>query len=160
IVPLVALRILRPFTGNPVVLAVVIAWIVFVALTWMATPLANVALRLTPRGRAILPADQRRSSSTFVALLGRALVPVLLAVVVSGVFAGTALALVLLALPAGSAHGLSRRRRRAVEVILAVAVVAAFVGAVVVAAGVNAGVILVLASVFAGVGLIWFVRLA
>jgi len=160
IVPLVAVRVLRPFAGNPVVLALVIAWIVLVALTWLAIPLANVALRLTPRGRAILPAAQRRSSSTFAALLGGALVALVLAVAVSGVFAETAFALVLLALSAGSAHGLPPRRRRVFEIVLAVAVAAALIGGVLVAAGVNAGVFPLLAAFLAGVVLIWVVRLS
>ena len=160
VVPLVGLQLLRPHVGNPVVLAVVITWIVFVALSWLSIPLANVALRLTPRGRGILPADQRRSSSTFAALLGGALLAAILAVVVDGVFAGTAFALGLLAFPAGSAHGLSPRRRRAFEIVLAVGVLAAFLGGVLVAAGVNAGVFPLLAAFLAGVGLIWFVRLS
>jgi hypothetical protein len=95
-----------------------------------------------------------------VALVGSALLAVILAVTVSGVFAGTVFALLLLAVSAGSAHGLSPGRRRALEIVLAVAVAAAFVGGVLVSVGVNAGVVLVLAAVFAGVVLIWVVRLS
>jgi len=160
VVPLIVVRVLRPHTGNPVVVAVLAVWLTFVALTWAATPLANVALRLSPRGRAILPSEQKRSSSAFALLLGGAVLAGILAVAISGVFAGTAFALVLLAFSAGSAHGLSRGRKRAYEIVLAVAVAAAYLGAALVSAGVHAGVVLLIAAVFAAVTLIWVVRFA
>src|SRR5260221_665773 len=60
VVPLVAVRLLGLPSANPAVLTVVVAWYAFVVLTWVATPLANVVLRFSPRGRAILPAAQKR----------------------------------------------------------------------------------------------------
>jgi hypothetical protein len=160
VVPLIATRLLRLRADNPIVLAVLIAWYAFVTLTWVATPLANVVLRLSPRGRAILPAAQKRSSSVFIALLGGAVLAVILAVVISGIFGATAIALVLLALSAGSGHGLSRRRRRAYEIALAIAVTAAFLGAVLISVGVKPGVILLLAAGLTGIVLLWIVRLS
>jgi len=159
VVPLLVARVLRLDAGNPFVLGLLVVWFTFVALTWVATPIANLALRFSPRGRAVLPADQKRSSTFFAALVGGCLLSVLLAALVSGVFAGTALALGLLAFSVGSGHTLSSRRRRVLDAVGGAAVVAAFLGAALVALGVHAGVVLVLAAVFAGLGLLWFVRL-
>jgi tetratricopeptide (TPR) repeat protein len=160
VVPLIAVRGLRLDDGNPVVLAVLVAWFAFVALTWLATPLANLALRLSPRGRAILPAEQRRSSSFFAGLIGAFLIAVILGLGVNSIFFVVVLALAFVALAVGSAHALAPGRRRVVYIVVAAAVVAAFLGAAIIAAGVNWGSILLIASMLTGAALIWVVRLA
>jgi hypothetical protein len=156
--PLVAIRLARVEAGNPIVIALVVMWLAFVALTWLGPPVANLALRLSPRGRAILPAAQKRSSSMFAALVAGAVLAVALALVVGEPFAETALALGLLALSAGSYHGLSPARRRVLVVVIGAAAGAAFLGATLVSVGVDAGALLLIAAVIAGVALLWFVR--
>ena len=158
VVPLIAVRVLRLHTGNPVVVALLVVWFTFVVLTWAAVPIANVILRLSPRGRAILPSEQKRSSSAFALIVGGAVLAAILAATVDGVFTGTALALGFLAFSAGSAHGVSAGRRRALEIAVASAVAAAYLGGVLVSVGLNAGVFLVIASLLTGVALIWVVR--
>jgi hypothetical protein len=160
VVPILITRALRLDSGNPVVVALLVVWFGFVALTWVAVPVANLALRLTPRGRAVLPAEQKRSSSSFAALVGGCALALIIAVVVSPVFAGTALALGVTALAVGSGHALAARRQRLFAVVVIVVVIAAFLGATLVSLGVHAGVVLVLAAAFTGLALVWLVRLS
>ncbi len=159
--PLIVLRVLRLEADNPFVLAVIAAWILFVALTWASVPLANVALRFSRVGRAVLPAEEKRSSSAFLVLVGACLVSIVLAIAVNGSFVGVAIAEGLLAFPLGSAHGLSRRTRRIVEASGGAAAVAAIAGGILVTAGLEgAGAILILAGLGAGLVLLWVVRLS
>jgi hypothetical protein len=139
---------------------VAVVWFAFVALTWLGPPVANLALRLSPRGRAILPAEQKRSSTLFASLVGGAVLAFVLAVLVAPPFAVAAVPLALLAFSAGSYHTLSRARRRAYIVVAGAAVVAAFLGATFQSLGVDAGVGFFVAAVIAGVALLWFVRFA
>jgi hypothetical protein len=158
--PLLALRALRPAADNPLVLALIILWIAFVALTWLGAPLANVALRFSPVGRAVLPADQRRSSAAFLAFLGAAGLALVLTLAVSGGFVGTIFATGLLAFVAGNAHVPKRRWRRIVYASAITAGVAAFVGGALIAAGVEtAGVVLLAAAIVIAILLLWVVRL-
>ena len=160
VVPLIVLSALRAQAGNPVVLAVIVAWLAFVLLTWTATPIANLALRLTPRGRAVLPAEAKRSSSLFGALIGCCVLAVGLGIFVDGVFVEAALTSGLLAAAVGSSHALSTARQRAVNVAVVATALTGFLGAALVAAGLTAAVFLALAAFLAGFALIWFVRLA
>jgi tetratricopeptide (TPR) repeat protein len=159
--PIIVLRALRPAADNPFVLALVVAWILFVALTWASVPLANLGLRLSRVGRNVLPAEEKRSSSMFLALVATCLVAVVLGLAVNGSFVGAAIALGLLAFPLGSSHGLSRRVRRTVEAVGGVAAVGAVAGAILVTAGLEGpGAILLLAGFGAGIVLLWVVRLS
>lgn len=55
---------------------IVWAYIAFVAMTWLAYPLFNLALRLHPTGRHALSADQRRGANVTAAVLVVALVAI------------------------------------------------------------------------------------
>jgi tetratricopeptide (TPR) repeat protein len=158
--PLVAVRLLRPAADNPVVIGLLVLWFAFVALTWLSVPIANVALRFSAVGRAVLPADQKRSSTAFLAFVGAALLAVVLALAVSPGFVGTAFAAGLLAVPVGSAHDLSRGRRRTLYASAVTAGVAAFVGGTLLAVGVEGvGIATLIAAFLSALGLIWVVRL-
>ena len=158
--PLIVLRALRLEADNPFVLTLIAAWILFVALTWASVPLANLALRFSRVGRSVLPAEEKRSSSAFLVLIGACLVAIVLAIAVNGSFVGVAMAEGLLAFPLGSAHGLSRRLRRIVEASGGVAAAAAVAGGILVTAGLEgAGAILIVAGLGAGIVLLWVVRL-
>src|SRR5262249_61414383 len=74
--------------------------------------------------------------------------------------AETALVLGLLALAAGSYHGLSPKRRRVLVCVVASAAVGAFLGAALLSAGVDAGGLLLVAAVVAGGAPLWFLRLS
>jgi tetratricopeptide (TPR) repeat protein len=158
--PLLALRFLRPAADNPLVFALIALWIAFVLVTWLGVPVANVALRFSAVGRAVLPADQKRSSTAFLAFVGAALLAVVLWLVVSPGFVGTAFATGLLAFPVGSAHDLSRRLKRIVYAAAITAGVAAFVGGALVAVGVEtAGAVILIVAFLSAAVLLWVVRL-
>ena len=75
--PILVVRALRPAADhNPLVIGLIALWIAFVAVTWLSVPIANVALRFSAVGRAVLPADQKRSSTAFLAFVGAALLAV------------------------------------------------------------------------------------
>jgi tetratricopeptide (TPR) repeat protein len=161
--PLLALRVIRPLGyDNPLAIALIVIWALFVAVTWMSVPLANLALRLSPVGRAVLPTDERRSSSAFLAFLVAALVAVVLTVAVSTGFALTAFTAGLLAFAVGSAHGLKHRRRQVVYVGATVACVTAFVGGSLISVRVGSislGALIIVIALFSAVALLWTVRL-
>jgi len=159
--PLIALRALSPAADNPLVLALIVLWIAFVALTWLAGPIANVALRFSAVGRAVLPADQKRSSTAFLAFVGAAVLALVLGLTVDASFLIAAFPLGLHAFPVGSAHLLSRRLRRIVYASAITAGLAAIVGSALMVAGFeSAGVALVIAAFISAIVLIWVVRLA
>ena len=159
--PLVVVRALRPAADNPVVIAVVVVWLLFVASTWLSVPIANLALRLSMIGRSVLPSDEKRSSSAFLALIGLCLLAIVLAIAVDGSFTGAALATGLLALPLGSAHEVGPRLRRGVYAGGVAVVIAGFVGGVLVAVGLaGAGAVLLLGAFFLALVLLWVVRLS
>jgi hypothetical protein len=161
--PLLLLRALRPAADhNPLVIGLIALWFLFVAVTWMSVPIANLALRLSPVGRAVLPADQKRSSTAFLVFVGAALLALVLSVVVSTGFVLTAFAAVLLAFVVGSAHGLGRRRKRIVYAGAIAAGVTAFVGGSLISVRVgdaSLGAIIIVVALFSAVALIWTVRL-
>jgi hypothetical protein len=159
--PILVVKALRPAADhNPLVIGLIVLWIAFVAVTWLSVPIANVALRFSAVGRAVLPADQKRSSTAFLAFVGAALLAVVLTLAVSTGFALTAFAAGLLAFSVGSAHGLGRRRRRIVYAGAITAGVAAFVGGTLIAVGVEtAGAVILIVASFSAVALIWTVRL-
>lgn len=161
--PLLVLRALRPLADhNPIVIGLIALWILFVAATWMSVPMANLVLRLSPVGRAVLPADEKRSSNAFLAFLIEALVAVVLTFAVNGGFALTAFTAGLLAFTVGSAHSLRGRRRRLVYSGAIAAGVTAFVGGALIPVRVGSyslGAIIIVAGLFAAVALIWTVRL-
>ena len=158
--PLLALRVLRPVADNPFVIGLIALWIAFVAVTWLSVPIANVALRFSAVGRAVLPGEQRRSSTAFLAFVGAALLAVVLCLVVSMGFVGTAFTAGLLAFPVGSAHAVSRRLRRIVYAAAITAGVAAFVGGALVAVGVeSAGAVILILTFLSAFALLWVVRL-
>jgi ABC-type Mn2+/Zn2+ transport system permease subunit len=135
-------------------------WIAFVLVTWLSVPVANVALRFSAVGRAVLPADQKRSSTAFLAFVGAALLAVVLWLAVSPGFVGTAFATGLLAFPVGSAHDLNRRLRRIVYAATITAGVAAFIGGALVAVGVEtAGAVILIVAFLSAAVLLWVVRL-
>jgi hypothetical protein len=127
----------------------------------LGVPVANVALRFSPVGRAVLPAEQKRSSEAFLAFFGAAVLALVLGVVVSASFAVGLIPLVLLAFVVGNAHDLKRRTRRIVYVSAITAGVAAFAaGALGAAAGAEtAGLVLFGGAIVAGIVLLWVVRL-
>jgi tetratricopeptide (TPR) repeat protein len=161
--PLLLVRALRPAADhNPLVIGLIALWFLFIAATWMGVPIANLALRLSPVGRAVLPADQKRSSAAFLGFMGAGLVAVVLTLAVSTGFALTAFAAVLLAFVVGSAHSLGRRRKRIVYAGAIAAGVTAFVGGSIISVRVgdaSLGAIIIVVALFSAVALIWTVRL-
>ena len=162
--PLLVVRaLLRPAADHtPLLIGLIALWILFVAGTWMSVPIANLALRLSPVGRAVLPAEQKRSSGAFLVFVGAALLAVVLALAVSTGFVLTAFATGLLAFAIGSAHGVGGRLRRIVYAGAITAGVAAFAGAALVAVrvgDVSLGGVILVAALFSAVALIWAVRL-
>ena len=87
---------------------------------------------------------------------------VVLAVAVSPKFWVTVVPLVLLIIPIGSVHQLSGRRKRNVYAAWISAVVAAFAGGAVLAAGGHetVGAVLLLAAMLSALVLIWVIRLS
>jgi len=158
--PILLVKALRPAADNPFVIALIALWIAFVAVTWLSVPIANLALRFSPVGRAVLPADQKRSSAVFLVFVGAALLGVVLTVTVSGGgFVLVAFACALLAFSVGSAHGLSRRRRRIVYSVAVTAGIAAFAGGALIAVGVETlGAVIVVVASFSAAALTWVVR--
>jgi hypothetical protein len=128
--------------------------------TWLGVPIANVVLRFSAVGRAVLPGDEKRSSSAFLAFLGAALLAVVLTFTISGGFAVTAFIAGLLAFPIGSAHGPRGRRRRVVYAAAITAGVAAFAGGAVLAVGGHETVAasFLLAALLSAAALTWVVR--
>jgi Tfp pilus assembly protein PilF len=159
--PILVVRALRPAADhNPIVIGLIALWIAFVAVTWLSVPIANVALRFSAVGRAVLPADQKRSSTAFLAFVGAALLAVVLSLAVSSGFVLAAFAAGLLAFAVGSAHSVGRRRRRIVYAGAVTAGVAAFVGGALIAVGLEtAGAVILIVALFSAVALIWTVRL-
>lgn len=161
--PLLLVRALRPAADhNPLVIGLIALWFLFVAVTWMSVPIANLALRLSPVGRAVLPADQKRSSTAFLVFVGAALLAVALSVAVSTGFVLTAFTAGLLAFAVGSAHSLGRRRKRIVYAGAIAAGVTAFVGGSLISVRVgdaSLGAIIIVVALFSAVALIWTVRL-
>jgi tetratricopeptide (TPR) repeat protein len=161
--PLLVLRALRPAADHtPLLIGLIALWILFVAGTWMSVPIANLALRLSPVGRAVLPAEQKHSSGAFLVFVGAALLAVVLALAASTGFVLTAFAAGLLAFAVGSAHGLGGRLRRIVYAGAITAGVAAFAGAALVAVrigDVSLGGVILVAALLSAVALIWVVRL-
>jgi len=161
--PILVVKALRPAADhNPLVIGLIALWIAFVAVTWLSVPIANLALRFSPVGRAVLPADQKRSSTAFLVFVGAALLAVVLSVAVSTGFVLTAFAAGLLSFAVGSAHALGHRRRRIVYAGAFAAGVTAFVGGALIGVRVgdiSLGAVIVVASLFSAVALIWTVRL-
>lgn len=161
--PLLVVRALRPAADHtPLLIGLIALWILFVAGTWMSVPIANLALRLSPVGRAVLPAEQKRSSGAFLVFVGAALLAVVLALAASTGFVLTAFAAGLLAFAVGSAHGVGGRLRRIVYAGAITAGVAAFAGAALVAVrvgDVSLGGVILVAALLSAVALIWVVRL-
>ena len=159
--PILVVRALRPAADhNPLVIGLIALWIAFVAVTWLSVPIANVALRFSAVGRAVLPADQKRSSTAFLVFVGAALLAVVLSLTVSSGFVLAAFAAGLLAFAVGSAHSVGRRRRRIVYAGAVTAGVAAFVGGTLIALGLEtAGAVILIVALFSAVALIWTVRL-
>ena len=162
--PLVALWFVdqEAATSGPglLVSALIAAWFLFVALTWASVPLANLALRSLSVGRAVLPAEQKRSSSVFLALVAACLLSLGLTVTVDSGFFGTAFTTGLLAFPAGSLHALGPRLRRAAYGVVVALAVAAYVGGALLALGVEeAGAVILLVSFLGAAVMLWVVRL-
>jgi tetratricopeptide (TPR) repeat protein len=161
--PLLVLHALRPVADqHPLVYIVFAVWIVFLAVTWMSVPLANLALRISPVGRSVLPADEKRSSTVFLAFIVAALIAVVLALVVTPGFALTAFTAVLLAFAVGSGHSLKGRRKRIVYGGATAAGVTAFVGGALIpvrVGSISLGALIIVVALFAALALIWTVRL-
>jgi len=160
--PILLVRALRPAADhNPLVIGLIALWIAFVLATWLSVPIANVALRFSRVGRAVLPADQKRSSTAFLAFVGAALLEVVLGLTISPGFGAAAIATGLLALPIGSAHGLGPRRKRIVYWAAIAAGVAAFAGGALIAVGVGTGgALLVIVAFVSTPVLLWMIRLS
>jgi tetratricopeptide (TPR) repeat protein len=161
--PILVVKALRPAADhNPLVIGLIALWIAFVAVTWLSVPIANVALRFSAVGRAVLPADQKRSSTAFLVFVGAALLAVVFSVAVSTGFVLTAFTAGLLAFAVGSAHSLGRRRKRIVYAGAIAAGVTAFVGGSLISVRVgdaSLGAIIIVVALFSAVALIWTVRL-
>jgi Tfp pilus assembly protein PilF len=162
--PILAVKALRPVAeDHPLFWVPIGLWFLFLATTWLAVPIANVALRFSAVGRAVLPAEQKRSSTVFLAFVGAALLGVVLAIVVHGGFAGTAFACAFLAVAVGSAHDLSPRRKRFVFSSAIAAGIVAFVGGVLIpvrAGSGSVGAVIIIVAMLWAVVLIWTVRLS
>ncbi|HEX7902144.1 MAG TPA: tetratricopeptide repeat protein [Planctomycetota bacterium] len=63
----------RSPAAKPWLMPLIIGYMVFAALTWVASPVFNLALRLHPLGKHALTAAQRRESTWIGGLLGTAL---------------------------------------------------------------------------------------
>ena len=158
--PLIALRALRPAADNPIVLVLIVLWIAFVALTWLGEPIANVALRFSPVGRAVLPADEKRSSAAFVACLGAAALALVLTFAVNGVFALAVFTMVLLAFSVGNAHVPNPKLRRTIYGGAIAAGLAAFLGGALAEVGAEgADLALAVVALLTAIVLLWVVRL-
>jgi tetratricopeptide (TPR) repeat protein len=161
--PILAVRALRPAADhNPLVIGLIALWFAFITLTWLAVPIANVVLRFSAVGRAVLPADQKRSSTAFLAFVGAALLALVLAIAVQAGWVTVAPVALVLAFAVGSAHNLSRRRRRIVYGSAIVTGVAAFVGGALFAirvGSVSPGSLLIIAALLSALALLWAVRL-
>jgi hypothetical protein len=112
--PLLLMRALAGTAGrNPLFIGLVVLWIAFVAVTWMSVPIADLALRLSPVGRVVLPRSRStrppRSSRSWVA----AVVAVVLALAVSTGFVLTAFTAGLLGRVARTRQLGARRRPQA-----------------------------------------------
>jgi tetratricopeptide (TPR) repeat protein len=162
--PLLAVRALTPAAKQYPVLWVLIGlWLLFVASTWLAVPLANVVLRFSGVGRAVLPAEQKRSSTVFLAFMGAALVAVVLAVAVYWGFALGAFVCAFLALSVGSAHHLAPMRKRIVYVAAIAIGLVSFAGAALIPVRVGSGslgALIYIVALLAAGALLWVVRLA
>jgi tetratricopeptide (TPR) repeat protein len=159
--PLLVVNLLRTKADNPLAIALIAAWFLFVAVTWMSVPIANLALRSTELGRAVLPSDQKRSSTAFAVCLGACLLAILAALLIAPGFFGTATTFGLLAFPVGSLHSLRPRLRRT-GYLMAIGIgFAAVLGGVLASAGLQAvGAIFLILSFLAALALLWVVRLA
>jgi Tfp pilus assembly protein PilF len=159
--PILVVRALRPAADhNPLIIGLIALWITFVALTWLSIPIANLALRFSPVGRAVLPADQKRSSTAFLAFVCAALLAVVLSVAVSTGFALTAFTAGFLAFSVGSAHDVGRTLKRIVYGGAIAAGVVAFVGGALIAVGLETlGAVILIAALLSALALIWAVRL-
>jgi tetratricopeptide (TPR) repeat protein len=160
--PLLVVRAITPAAHhNAFFLGLVLLWIAFLSAIWLSVPIANVALRFSAVGRAVLPADQKRSSTAFLAFVAAALVALALAVAISEGFALTAFTAGLLAFAVGSAHELSGTRRRIVYKAAIAAGVTAFVGGTLIAVGLEtAGAVILVVAAVSTLPLLWmFIRL-
>lgn len=159
--PLLVVNLLRTKSDNPVAIVLIAAWFLFVAVTWMSVPIANLALRSTELGRAVLPSDQKRSSTAFAVCLGACLLAILAALLIAPGFFGTATTFGLLAFPVGSLHSLRPRLRRT-GYLMAIGIgFAAVLGGALASAGLEAvGAIFLILSFLAALALLWVVRLA
>jgi hypothetical protein len=137
------------------------AWFLFVAVTWMSVPIANLALRSTALGRAVLPSDQKRSSTAFAACLGACLLSILAALLVAPGFWGSAGTFALLASPVGWLHSLRPKLRRTSYFVAGGIGFVAVLGGDLISAGLEqVGAILVIVSFLSAAALLWVVRLA
>jgi tetratricopeptide (TPR) repeat protein len=69
---LIALKERHP-AATPWIMPLLVAYVLFAALTWIASPVFNLILRLHPVGRHALTDDQKRESTWIGALLGTSL---------------------------------------------------------------------------------------
>jgi tetratricopeptide (TPR) repeat protein len=135
-------------------------WLGFLALTWMAVPIANLVLRTSRVGRTILPDEQKRSSTLFALLVAGAVVSVPL-IFVNGGFTEVAFVMVFLAFAAGSTHDLPAGRRQLVNRAIAGVALCSVTGGVLIAAGVEGvGAIVAIAAFLSSALLLWVVRLS
>jgi Tfp pilus assembly protein PilF len=159
---LVVKALIPPAHHHPLLFVPIGLWLLFVVATWLAVPIANAVLRLSAVGRAVLPADEKRSSTMFLAFLAAALLAVVLGITVQSGFAIAALPIAFLAVPVGSAHSLRPRLRRVVYGCAIAAGVTAFVGGALIPVRIGGGslgaLLIILALVSAAV-LVWVVRL-
>lgn len=125
------MRILRVIARQspgfaPLIVPIVIVYAVFALLTWLASPLFNLMLRLHPIGKWALSRDEITASNWLAACLGSAVFFLLLAFFVYDAFIILALVLGLLSLPMAATFVASRGWPR--NVMIAYTAGAAFMG--------------------------------
>lgn len=161
--PIILVKALRPVAGHhPFVWGLIGLWIMFIVLCWLSVPIANVALRFSAVGRAVLPRDEKFSSSLFLVFVGAALVALVPTFLVQGGWIGTVFALLFLAFAVGSAHDVGPRLKRIVYGVAVVAGIAAVVGGALIpvrVGGGSLGAVILIAAMITGGVLIWAVRL-
>lgn len=160
VLPMILIRLLRPFEGQlwaTVLLGLVIASVV---LSWSLEPLMNTVLLLS-RDRHVLGRPERLATYAFLGFVGAGIAVLAVGMTASiPIFTGLALGLGLWAMAIGSAHTVRAGR---VKVLTVGAGIAAALGAVAFTgtlAGVGGLAVAVTAVLLGGIAALWFTAFA
>ena len=159
--PIVVIRVINATGDSAVSIALVVALVALLALTWALEPVMNLTLLATPSGRVLVDRPTRIATLVFVGFACAATLCAVLGVVASDAFLVLAIGLGLCSLSVGSSHGLEEARRRGFHAATAVAAAAAAVGLASAAVGWDPGLAVAgLVLLAGGVAGLWYVRLA